>query len=139
MRILQNRPKDAVSPVLVLYGEACSFCFIVDFESRKKVLAPAFWDWLLSSSAYFRGDKTDPSLSPPLPPGRKSHRTLESFLHKETEYIVVKTGSGKTIIESSSEGRSVNCNRLQDLGTRAKKMPAKMVSRLPGLQSGTGG
>ena len=108
------------------------------FESRIKVLAPVFWDWLFSSTAYFRGDETDPSLFPPSPPGRKSHRTLASFLHKETEYTVVKMGSGKTIIESSSQGRSVNCNCLQDFGTWAKKMPARMVSRLTGLQSGTG-
>ena len=96
-------------------GEACAFCFMVDFEFRKKKklsggkLSPIFWEQLLSSFAYLRG-MTPLSDSPPTHPSTRKHplkyghrrpsfRNLASCLRKTTEYIVVKMGSGKFIIK----------------------------------------
>ena len=73
------------------------------------------------------GTRQTPQSPPSLPPHRKVHRHLASFLHKGTDYIVVKMGSGETIIKSSSKETSVDCNCLQDFGNQAKKMPARMV------------
>lgn len=136
MRILQNRPKDAAvtcsTSGLTLCGEACSFCFMVDFESKIKILrrqtCPCFLGRAFILICIFHRGQDRPPPSPlPLLLRRKVHRHLASFLHTGTEYIVVKVGSGKTIIKSSSKETSVDGNCLQDLGDQAKNVPARMA------------
>lgn len=64
----------------------------------------------------------------PLKHGRQgpSLRSLETFLIME-QNVFGKMVSGKSLIKSSSEETSVNCNCLQDFNTQIKKMPAKRI------------
>lgn len=149
MRILQNRPKDASvtcsTSGLTLCGEARSFCFMVDFESKIKILrrqtCPCFLGRAFILICIFHRGQDRPLRLPLLCPyAERSTGIMASFLHKGTESIVVKMGSGKTIIKSSSKETSVDGNCLQDLGDQAKNMPARMakdgeVWQLPALQA----